>query len=89
MIRIVIENTLLFLLPTFVYVAYVYLRRRLDGGSGGNVLDDAPLAWLVAIGAAIVIVTLIVYGTAPGGSPGQTYQPPVFKDGKIEPGQLK
>ncbi len=89
MIRIIIENSLLFLLPTIVYCAYVFLKGRVAGGTGANTLDDAPLVWLVAIGAALVLVTLIIYGTAPGGRPGQTYQPPVFRDGKIEPGTLK
>ncbi|MCL4765737.1 MAG: hypothetical protein KJZ80_05860 [Hyphomicrobiaceae bacterium] len=89
MIRIVIENMLLFLLPTLIYVAYALLWRRTEGASGARILDDAPLIWLVAAGAALVIATLIVFGSTSGGQPGQTYQPPVFRDGKIEPGQLK
>jgi len=89
MVRIVIENMLLFLLPTVIYVAYMLLKRRTEGASGANILDDAPLIWLVAAGAALVIVTLIVFGSTSGGKPGQTYQPPVFRDGKIEPGQIK
>jgi hypothetical protein len=89
MIRIVIENILLFLLPTVIYVAYVALKRRVEGASGGNILDDAPLVWLFAAGAVLVIATLVVFGSTSGGKPGQTYQPPVFRDGKIEPGQLK
>lgn len=89
MVRIIVENVLLFLLPTAIYVAYVLLWRRAEGVSGGNVLDDAPLIWLVAAGAALVIITLIAFGSVSGGQPGQTYQPPVFRDGKIEPGQIK
>ena len=45
MIRIVIENILLFLLPTIVYVAYVYMTRDEKPGAT-RVLDDAPLVWL-------------------------------------------
>lgn len=90
MIRIVIENTLLFLLPTAIYVAYVLLKRRMEGTTGpAHVLDDAPLIWLVAAGAALVVITLIAFGSVSGGKPGQTYQPPVFRDGKIEPGYIK
>ena len=95
MIRTVIENLLLFLLPTVIYVAWVLLNRRRNGTSGetdgraAGVLDDAPLIWLVAAGAALVVITLIVFGSASGGKPGQVYQPPVFRDGKIEPGQIK
>lgn len=89
MIRIVIENMLLFLLPTLIYVGYVFLKRRTEGAGPNNVLDDAPLLWLFAAGAALVIFTLIIFGSTSGGRPGQTYQPPVYRDGKIEPGQLK
>jgi len=91
MVRIVVENVLLFLLPTAIYVAYVLLKRRAEGVPGGNgsVLDDAPLVWLVAAGAALVIITLVAFGSVSGGKPGQTYQPPVYRDGKIEPGQIK
>lgn len=90
MIRTVAENVLLFLLPTAVYLAYAYLRRQDNGAAGGgNVWEDAPLIWLFMIGAALVFVTLVVFGSTSGGKPGQTYQPPVYRDGKIEPGQIK
>jgi len=89
MIRIIIENMLLFLLPTLVYVAYVFLKRRTEGADSSNLLDDAPLLWLFAAGAALVIFTLIYFASTSGGRPGQTYSPPVYRDGKIEPGQLK
>lgn len=89
MIRIVIENMLLFLLPTLIYVAYIFLKRRMDGDKNKNLLDDAPLIWLCAAGAALVIITLIFFADTSGGKPGQAYQPPVFRDGKIQPGQIK
>lgn len=89
MIRLILENTLLFLLPTVIYVAYVLLKRRIEGTSDINVLDDAPLIWLVAAGAALVIITLVVFGSVSGGKPGQVYEPPVYRDGKIVPGKLK
>ena len=88
MIRIILENVLLFLLPTFMYVAYVLLTRR--STSAGTLMNDAPLLWLFAAGAAVVAVTLVYYGTTtPGGRPDQTYTPPRYKDGQIEPGELK
>jgi hypothetical protein len=89
MIRVIIENVLLFLLPTAMYLAYVLLTRRAAGT--GNVLDDAPLVWLFVAGALLVAGTLVYYATlTPGGLPGQTYTPPrMGKDGRIEPGQLK
>jgi len=88
MIRVVIENLLLFLAPTVIYVAYIYLSRR-GKVTPQNVLDEAPLIWLCAAGAALVVITLLTFGSTSGGKPGQTYEPPVLRDGKIVPGKLK
>ena len=88
MIRVVIENILLFLLPTAMYVGYVLLTR--SNTSTGTVINDAPLIWLFVTGALLVGATLVYYGTTtPGGSPGAVYTPPRMKDGQIEPGTLK
>jgi hypothetical protein len=88
MIRVVIENILLFLLPTAMYVAYVLLTRR-GAVSAGTVMNDAPLVWLFIAGALLVVATLIYYGSTSGGKPGQTYIPSRMKDGQIEPGEMK
>ena len=88
MIRIVIENVFLFLLPTLIYVAYVALTRD-DDRKG--LLDDAPLIWLAAAGTAIVMITLTVvaFNATSGGRPDQIYEPPSMKDGKIQPGHMR
>jgi hypothetical protein len=87
MIRIIVENVLLFLLPTAMYVGYVLLTRRT---TSSGVINDAPLLWLFVTGAVLVGATLIYYGaTSTGGRPDQTYTPPRMKDGRIEPGQIK
>jgi hypothetical protein len=89
MVRLVLENILLFLLPTAAYVGYVLLTRR-GASSTGEVINDAPLVWLFVAGALLVAATMIYYATVtPGGRPGQVYVPPYVKDGHIEPGQLK
>jgi len=88
MIRVVIENILLFLLPTAMYIGYVLLTR--SNISAGAVVNDAPLIWLFVTGALLVGATLVYYGTTtPGGAPGAVYTPPHMKDGRIEPGTLK
>jgi len=88
MIRIIIENLLLFLAPTVVYVAYVLLVRR-GQTTPQDILDEAPLIWLCAAGATLVVVTLLAFGTSSGGKPGQAYVPPEVRDGVIVPGKLK
>lgn len=89
MIRIVLENLLLFLLPTLVYVVYVYVARSERAGSAAQVMNDAPLVWLFVAGALLVIVTLVAFGSTSGGKPGQAYDPPVLKDGRVEPGHIR
>jgi hypothetical protein len=98
MIRTIIENILLFMLPTFVYVAWVLFQRSREAEADdddrratppSSVLDDAPLLWLFVAGAFLVIVTLAAFGTSSGGRPGQHYQPGVLKDGRIEPGEIR
>ncbi|WP_295557114.1 DUF6111 family protein [uncultured Hyphomicrobium sp.] len=98
MIRTVIENLLLFLLPTLLYVAWVMIRRYREapqdeeGASSRaatRVLDDAPLLWLFASGALLVIITLAAFGSSSGGKPGQHYAPSILKDGKIQPSQIE
>lgn len=87
MVRIVIENILLFFLPMAIYVTYVLLTRKPDSKAG--VLDDAPFVWLMFAGTLLVIVVLVFFGSTSGGRPGQSYVPPVLKDGRIEPGHLE
>jgi len=96
MIRIVIENILLFLLPTAAYVGWVLIARpeTLERTPDGRirvsrVLNDAPLLWLAAAGTVLLIAALVAFGTTSGGKPGQTYVPPVYKDGRIEPGRIE
>jgi hypothetical protein len=117
MLRLVVENVLLFLLPTVFYVAYALLRRHLDDGSqranpstdtpdpgspapnaqpgtgaragGAELLRDAPFIWLAVIGAGLVFAVLALFGSVSTSNPNGTYEPAVYKDGKIVPGRIK
>jgi hypothetical protein len=97
MMRIVIENVLLFLLPTLVYLAYAVVTRERatnDPATGVStqqpgLLDDAPLLYLFAAGVFLVIATLVMFGSNSGGKPDQAYHPPVIKDGRVEPGRIE
>lgn len=88
MIRVVIENVLLFIAPTALYIAYVYLARRTGNGEMADkeLLADAPVLGLCLSGAAVVLLVMLVFGSMKGGTPGDGYEPPIFKDGKIVPG---
>lgn len=100
MIRTVVENLLLFLLPTFIYVAWTLFQRAKEapasdiddntnpGTQVRAVLNDAPLLWLFATGAIFVTLTLAFFGSSSGGKPGQQYQPSILKDGRIQPSRI-
>ncbi len=88
------RTILLFLLPTLVYLAYMLLAREAAGSEAGTgdtrtpmgVLNDAPLLYLFAAGVALVLITLVAFGSTSGGKPDQPYTPPAMKDGQIQPG---
>ena len=88
MIRVVIENLLLFLLPAIIYVTFAMLRRP-AGTSSTAILNRAPLLTLSLLGATLVISVMAVFGHSGDGKPGQAYEPAVFKDGKVIPGRMK
>jgi hypothetical protein len=88
MIRMVAENIFLLLLPTIIYVAYIYMTRE-EKPEAIRALDDAPLIWLFVAGAALVLITMLSFGSVGGGKPGQVYTPPTLKDGRIEPGHIE
>jgi hypothetical protein len=96
MIRVIIENILLFLLPTLAYLGWVVIARpeTLERTPDGRIrptglLNDAPLVWLTVAGTLLLIVALVTFGSTSGGKPGQHYTPPVLKDGKIQPGHIE
>jgi hypothetical protein len=93
MIRVVIENLLLFLLPTMVYAAWMVFKHYQSESGGApdhqQIISDAPLLWLFSAGAILVLLTLVAFESSSGGKPGQHYLPPVLKDGRIEPGHIE
>lgn len=82
MIRIVIENLLLFLLPTLIFVGYRVLVGTQGNGTRG-VLEGVPFVWLFAAGAITVAAFVIYFASFDGGRPGEAYYPPVQRDGQI------
>jgi hypothetical protein len=88
MIRVAIELTLLFLVPTAAYLGYALLMR--PSRPAKAVIGEAPLVWLGLSGAILVFATLIYYGsTTTVGDLNQSYTPARIKDGQIEPGHFK
>jgi hypothetical protein len=87
MIRILIENIFVFLLPTLVYVGWIAFVRN-DWPGLGAVLKAAPLFRLFVLGALLMLATLTLLASRHENKPGQSYVPPSFEGGKFEPGHV-
>ena len=88
MMRLLVENAVLFLLPSALYFGYVALVRG-PKPAGAGTLNDAPVIWLMIGGAMLVVFTLVAFSTSDGGKPGEAYTPAVLKNGQIEPGRIE
>lgn len=89
MTRIVLENIFFFLLPTLAYIAWQAYRRN-DWPGLGVIIGDAPLLRLFVLGGTLMLATLAAFALlspSTGGRPGDAYQPPVVKDGHVQPGR--
>lgn len=85
MIRILIENLFVFLLPTLGYVAWIAYKTREWPGLW-TVLSGAPLLRLFVAGAILMLTTMALIASRSHNDPSEVYVPPVFKDGRIQPG---
>ena len=87
MIRVILINLLLLLLPTVIYFAYIYIRR--NRSPDAEVMADAPIFWLLASGAALCVLVLIYFVDWTGNVPGGRYIPPHYEDGVVVPGRVE
>jgi len=88
MLRVVIEKILLLLLPTALYLTYIYVTHK-PGEKRNRAINEAPLILLFLAGVAAVILVMALFGTTGDGRPGEVYQPPVYRDGEIIPGGFR
>lgn len=87
MLRILVEVLLPLLLPTALYLAWVWLSRWL--GRVGSRRQAVPWLWLMVAGALLLVALLTVvtvgFGTAERG----VYVPPRLVKGRIIPGHIE
>jgi hypothetical protein len=87
MIRVVLLNLLLLFLPTVLYFAYAGLVQQLQPKD--KPLPDAPLVWLVVVGAVLMIVGLIISGSWDDAPRDGKFVPAYVRDGKVVPGHVE
>ena len=87
MMRVVLINLLMFLLPFLLYGGYVYLTR--GSQSPDSIWRGAPIGWLVVAGVVLALGTLFTLVTFSGWGTEGTYYPPRFEDGVVKPGRVE
>lgn len=90
--RILLQYALPILLPSLVYLAWLfYENRRIANGGEGKVRrwEEGPWAWLVAGGLALGVLVAIVTVVLTGRGKEGTYVPPRVEDGRVVPGHLE
>jgi hypothetical protein len=85
MLRAIIEEVLLFVLPFCVFAGYLVVNRR-------NPLDvehwSRHVFWLAIVGLSLAIGLVAYSGWTAPRSKG-VYEPPHMEDGKLVPGRFK
>lgn len=85
MIRVIVTQVILFLLPFLLYGGYLFLTRKMNRRAWIN----APRYWLVMSGLFLSVVGFIVLSQLDNNPLGGTYVPAHYEDGKLIPGQIK
>jgi len=80
----ILLHLLLLILPFVLYWFYLRYAQKT-----GKEIKTYPLIPLLIIGGLLTIGTLFAFGDGRSAKPGDTYNPAVFKDGKIQPGTTK
>lgn len=81
-----------FVAPTVAYIVWMYFRQeREDAEAQGRKLppwQEFPWAWLVSLGAVLVIAALVLFGAVGGTGVDTEYRPARYEDGKLIPGEF-
>lgn len=85
--RILLTFLLPLLLPTMIYVAWLYTARP-GQYAAPTPWRALPWPWLVAAGLGLMALMLYGMGARLGGEPEGTYVPPHVVDGRVVPGHI-
>lgn len=79
------------LLPTLLYLLYVFVvRPRFAGPQGQPPAEPViPWLWLAVIGGVLAIVAFFALAQFDDAPPGSRYEPARVIDGRIEPGHFE
>lgn len=76
------------LMPTLLYVGWLFLVQRRAGVAGGPWYAQVPWHWVSMAGAGCLFVVLAAIALGGGDTPGGTYVPAQVIDGRVVPGRV-
>lgn len=85
MIRILITQIILFLLPFILYAGYLFLTQKLHR----QAWIDAPRYWLIIAGLVCTVGGFLVMSQIDNNPVGGTYVPAHIENGVVVPGEFK
>ena len=85
MFRVVLVDTILFVLPFMIYAAYMVW---VKGVAPKSAMAGAPVLWLIVAGFVVLIVGFFTLVDFTGGDRAGTYHPSVLEDGVIKLGGI-
>ncbi len=88
MLRIVLINIALFVLPLALYAAYFYITER---NRNAVVIEwkNMPLSLLLQIGLGLIVIGMLITAYMGGEDAGGTYVPARMENGKVIPGEVR
>ncbi|MBJ26187.1 MAG: hypothetical protein CMM30_08935 [Rhodospirillaceae bacterium] len=90
MLRVTLIHLLLLCAPTILYIVYLILIRKIRPvNTKDRVSNKLPFYPLIAIGAVLVVASLVSLSFSSGDPPEGHYTPPHIENGKIIPGQFE
>lgn len=85
MIRILLTQLFLFLLPFIAYAAYLFLSKKMNR----QAWVDAPRYWLIMAGLAVSLTGFMILTQVNNNPTGGVYVPAHMEDGKLVRGKIK
>ncbi len=88
MLRIFLQFILPLFFPTVLFLVWTWFekRRRQNPSEAGR---ETPWIWLIGIGFALSIISLVTWGFIEGDEPNTTYSAPRLENGTVVPGTFK
>jgi hypothetical protein len=87
MVRTLLIEVALFVLPFLVYAAFLWVARA--GVVDASAWTPPRIAWLVIVALVLMIGSFVMLAELGGAPPGSTYVPAHLDGGKLRPGETK